>query len=301
MNKKKIVVLIILCVLVLLISRIISKKEYEMSNVAVNTVGIERTESNFKIKKLLIVNVREKTLQTMDFENNLYVVSVKDEDMSKFKRGQEVEVYFDGIIDTSYPAGIRADKIEILNEDSNIEIPTEVLRNYSYSQNNISVQIKEFSNKNIVFEIIDSNEIPLEYGNNYEYAILKKNVENEEYNDSLEIDYNAVTPGVTTDTYSTTSSYSPDSSRLKKVWEEIEIIGNEDYKTCEWKINSEATMILEGISDWTNVYGELNYGEYDLQVLRKTSENDSFFRKISINFVIDKDGRLTYNEPKFEW
>lgn len=327
MNKNiKIIIGILIIVLIIVIGIVVVYKLIEnsvtnredfkfnaenISSTAVDTINNEQNKDKSEeisnngvdedIEKLIVVNVKEKTLQTIDFENTLYIVSVKNEDMSKFKQGQEIKVYFDGIIETSYPGIIRADKIKISKEKTNKEIPTEVLRYYSYSQNNISVQIKELSNKNIVFEIIDSNEIPLEYGNDYEYTIFKKNIENEEYNDNLEIDYNAITPAITTDSYSTTSSYSPDPNRFKKVWEEVEIIGDEDNKNCEWKNNLEDNMILEGRSDWTNVYGELNEGEYEFRMLRKPSEKDSFFREILINFIIDEKGNLTYHEPEFRW
>lgn len=254
------------------------------------------TEKNVT-KKLIVVKVEEKALKTMDYNEDLTIVSVENGDTSKFKQGQEILVYYDGIVITTYPGRIYADKIEILKEESDIEIPIEVLRYYNYSQDNISVKVEEISNTGIVFNITDLNEIPLDYGNNYEYSILKKNVENETYNQNLGIDYNAITPGVTTETYTTTSSYSPDPNRLKQVWEELELIGNENYKNCDWEITSEEGITLIGKSDWTNLYGELNEGEYEFRVRRKPSENDSFFKVININFIVDENGNVTYEVP----
>lgn len=130
-------------------------------------------------------------------------------------------------------------------------------RHYNYSQKNISVEVKEISNTGIVFEITDLNKIHLDYGSYYEYSIIKKNVENEEYNQNLEFDDDAYTPPVTTNTYATTSSYSPDTNRLKTIWEEVELIGNENYKNCDWETISEEGLKLIGRSDWTDLYGEL--------------------------------------------
>lgn len=266
-----------------------------------NTEKESFEKENSVTKKLIVVKVEEKSLKTMDFDETLYVVSVRNEDTSKFIQGQEILVYYDGIVLTSYPGGITADKIEILKEESDIEIPIEVLRHYNYSQKNISASVEEISNTGIVFRISDLNEIPLDYGNHYEYSILKKNVENEEYNQNLGIDYNAITPAVTTDTYTTTSSYSPDPNRLKQVWEEPELIGNETYKNCDWEILSEEGMTLIGNSNWTDLYGELGIGEYEFKAYRKTSENDSFFRCVSINFTVDEFGNVAYEEPEFGW
>ncbi|MBR3614058.1 MAG: DUF3221 domain-containing protein [Clostridia bacterium] len=266
-----------------------------------NTTRVSIGKEKSVKKKLIVVKVEEKSLKTMDFDENLYVVSVKNEDTSKFKQGQEILVYYDGIILTSYPGGITADKIEILKEESDIEIPIEVLRHYNYSQKNISASVEEISNTGIVFNITDLNKIPLEYGNDYEYSILKKNVENEEYNQNLGIDYNAITPGITTDTYTTTSSYRPDPNRLKQVWEEPELIANESYKNCDWEITSDEGINLVGKSDWTNLYGELTEGEYELKVYRKPSEHDSFFKCVRIEFTIDEYGNVTYKEPTLGW
>lgn len=269
-----------------------------------NIIGeyaVEEKSGKSVTKKLIVVKVEEKSLKTMDYDETLDIVSVKNEDMSKFKQGQEILVYYDGIVLTSYPGRINADKIEILKEKSDVEIPIEVLRFYNYSQNNISVETQEISNKGIVFKITDLNEIPLDYGNHYEYSILKKNVENEEYNRNLGIDYNAITPAVTTDTYTTTSSYSPDPNRLKTVWEEPELIGNESYKNCDWEVLSDEGMTLIGNSNWTDLYGELGTGEYEFKAYRKPSENDSFFKCVSINFTVDEFGNITHEETDLGW
>ena len=72
--------------------------------------------------KLVVVKVEDKCLKTIQSDKELMSVSVKNEDTSKFKEGQEIMVYYDGVVLTSYPGQIIADKIEILKEKSNIEI-----------------------------------------------------------------------------------------------------------------------------------------------------------------------------------
>lgn len=251
--------------------------------------------------KLIVVNVEGKRLETMDFNEKLYSVSLKDGDTSKFKQGQEVLIYYDGVVLTTYPGQITADKVDILEEKSNKEIPVEVLRYWNFSQKNISAKIEKISNTGIAFKITDLNEVPLDYGNTYEYSIVKKNVENEEYNENLEFDYDAYTPPVTTDTYSTTSSYRPDPNRLKKVWEETELIGNESEKNCNWDSMLDNGTIFVGKTDWSNLYGELDNGEYMLEICRKPAKDDSFFKSVLVYFTIDENENITYEEPEFSF
>lgn len=251
--------------------------------------------------KLVVVNVEGKRLETMDYNEKLYSVLIKDGDTSNFKQGQEVLIYYDGFVETTYPGQIRADKVEILKEKSNKEIPVEVLRYWNFSSKNISAKIEEISSKGITFKITDLNKVPLDYGNAYEYSVVKKNIENEEYNQNLEFDYDAYTPPVTTDTYSATSSYSPDPDRLKKVWEEPELIGDELDKNCNWDSILDDGTIFVGKSDWTNLYGELEEGEYQFEAYRKPTKEDSFFKCVLVNFTIDESGNVTCEEPEFSF
>lgn len=250
--------------------------------------------------KLVVVKVEDKCLKTIQSDKKLMSVSVKNEDTSKFKEGQEIMVYYDGVVLTSYPGQIIADKIEILKEKSNIEIPLEVLRFYNFSQKNITVSVENLTKTSMELIISDKNKYPLDYGDCFSYTILKKNIENENYNQNVEFDYEAYTPPVTTDTYTTTSSYNPDPNRFKKVWEEIELIGNEE-KNCEWEIVSRDEKVLSGKCDWTNLYGELGQGEYEFKAYRNPQNDDTFFQCIVVHFTIDENGEIFFEEPELGW
>lgn len=253
---------------------------------------------NSTTMNLIVVNVNKNSLETVDFNNSLYVVSLKDKDMSQFKRGQEIKVYYNGMVNAMYPAGITANKVTIVNENSGFEISKDALRHFSYSQDNISFIIDSLTNKNISFRIVDLNEIPLEYGNEFEFKISKRNLENVKYNENIEVNQNNVTPAVTTNTYSATSSYNPGTSVSKNEWEEIEIVGSEELKKCKWdNIQSESKLFINGNVAWTEVYGVLSDGEYKMEITRISSQNDSFFKNISINFSVDNFGKVTYDKP----
>lgn len=246
--------------------------------------------------KLIVIDATENSIKTIDMSDTRYIVRLK-KDGKKYKEGQEINVYFDGIVATGFPMEINADRIEIIKEKTDKEIPEEIYRYYNFSQKNISTEILNFTNTKMEFLINDENKYPLEYGEDFSYKILRKNVENEKYNENLEFDYDSYTP--TTET--TTSSYSPDPNRLKKVWEELEIIGEVNNENCKWEEVSEENLKLKGICDWTEMYGELEAGEYYIEVLRKRSDNDSFFRNIIVEFKVDASGNVKYENPEFGW
>lgn len=326
MKKVEKIILFIIVVTILVIIMFensgsnVDKKEFEnesnniivndKDNAVANTVEKSNpVQENVKegrtvTKKLIVVNVEEKILKTMDLnDDSLYVISTKNEDMTRFKQGQEIKIFYDGIILTTYPGQITADKVEILKEKSDKEIPIEVLRHYNYSQNNISVSIDEFSNENLNFYIIDSNEYPLDYGDYCEYQILKKNTENEEFNNALivknkeERDVELVeTDGKVT----ATKPYNPNAEEYKTVWEEIKVL-KEDNKLCNWIVNSDNILTLRGKINWKDIYGKLGEGEYEIKLYRTPEKIDSFFKCVRVKFLIDENGKLTYEEPSLGW
>ena len=65
----------------------------------------------------VVVKVNDYNLSIMDDDKNLYTVSFAKEGNIGFNINQEIEIYFDGMIMTSYPEQIRnVGKIEIIKE-----------------------------------------------------------------------------------------------------------------------------------------------------------------------------------------
>lgn len=109
----------------------------------------------------------------------LYSIGFTDEGNIGFKQGQEVSIYFDGIVMTSYPMQLgNIDKIEIIKDKSEIEIPENILRYCYSSTKNVKVSINEITKTSISISVKDTNEIPYKYSKSY--AIYKK-VKNENY------------------------------------------------------------------------------------------------------------------------
>lgn len=128
-------------------------------------------------EKGIIIKVEDSSLKIMEFDESILIVDLekmKYQDLSKFKVGQEILIYYDGITETMYPGRIYADRIKILKEKTEIEIPIDVLRYANSSMDNISINIEEFTKSELKFSIIDKNELSYEYDMEYEYYIYEK-------------------------------------------------------------------------------------------------------------------------------
>ena len=117
----------------------------------------------------------EKGLLVMGTENTneLYSVNYQNKENIEFKQGQEILIYFDGVVLETYPAQItNVEKIEILKEKSDI-------KRYCYSsRNNVIVSISEVSKTGIEIIIKGTNELQYEYSNSYK---INKKVKNKDY------------------------------------------------------------------------------------------------------------------------
>lgn len=131
--------------------------------------------------KAVVVKVNENSLFAMGTENatSLYSVGFTDEGNIGFEQGQEIEIYFDGTILSTYPEQLsNVEKIEITKEKSDTEIPQNILRYCYSSKENVTVSIKELTNHSISLSIEDTNELPYTYTNDY---IIYQKIKNENY------------------------------------------------------------------------------------------------------------------------
>lgn len=131
--------------------------------------------------KAIIVKADEDSLyvEQIDSQKSFLRLSLKDIDNTDFKMGQEILVYYDGVVLTIYPGEIRnIEKIEIINENSDIKIDDRYLRYCYSSRDNVEVSVNEITNKGIDIIIEDSNELQYTYANKYN---IQKEVKNENY------------------------------------------------------------------------------------------------------------------------
>lgn len=275
-------------------------------------IGIFLKNSAFGKQKLKLVVVEVTDWQVIagvTESGGLIEVTLKDlnsvKDHEKFKRGQEIEIYYDGVIITTYPGKItNVLKYNILKEKSDIEIPEEIKKHYDNSTKNVMVHVREITNEKMEFRILDTNEIPYEY--DFEYSLSKKNLENEEYNKNLaeefkkEREENSSSEKSNTTSTNTIKPFNPDTSKYKTVWErvnEIEIVSMENIiKIID---STPGHFDMECKFDWSEIYGTLEQGEYQFEL--KNKGEVIHFNSIVFNFVIEEDGEVICDVPTFEW
>lgn len=132
--------------------------------------------------KAVVIRVYENSLAAMGIEGiseNIFSVGFANEGDIGFKQGQEILIYYNGTIMTSYPARLgKVEKIEIIKEKSEVEIPEKYLKYYYNSRNNVTISIEEFESDRLGLTIVDTNELPYEYSTNYK---IYKKVKNKDY------------------------------------------------------------------------------------------------------------------------
>lgn len=252
-------------------------------------------QSNMMVKmEAIIMEVHESGLSIAEIINdeitsNLYSVSFAEEGNIGFKPGQEIEIYYDGIVASSFPEQIHnVGKIIITKEESDKTIPDGVLRYYNNDKDKVNVNVSELTNKGITVNITDTNELPYEYTNDY---VLYKEVKNEGY---TEEGYK-----IGEDTGNSTSGYTGTGSEY--IWEEVnkndEVVIEDTIEDLIYNLpnmteNYNYTVIGKKI-DWTSLYGELSDGNYRLIF------SNSGTVPISIEFSVENSEAKLINIEKY--
>ena len=188
MKKRLKIILIILVIIIVLIGIFLMINLSSSDTIRGVVVKVENNN-------LLIMNI--------DDSEELYSVGTREDDV-EFKQGQEVLIYFDGTILTTYPAQIgNIRKIKIVKEKSDITIPENILRYCYSSKDNVTVTINEFTKTSISITVKDTNEILYKYTNNY---IIYKKVKNE--------DYTGIGEQIGENTENSTAGYTRDRDRI---------------------------------------------------------------------------------------
>ena len=259
-------------------------------------------------KKLVVVKSENDSFYGVDEEGTIYDVSFDNPrklNGKDLKIGQEIEIYWHGFISHFSPPGIGGvRKYKILKEKSDIEI-SEYAKRFCYSRTqNVMLHVREITNEKIEFRILDTNEFPFEY--DFGYRLSKKNFENEEYNENLQEQFKKE-QGIVSETENedatvtnSTKPFNPDTRKYKTVWERV---NEKDVVSMEEVIkivdSTKGHYDIEGMFDWTKVYGTLEPGEY--QFVLKSKDDMIYFSCIVFNFVVDENGDAVCEVPTFEW
>ncbi len=169
MKKVKSIVVAIVVILILILTGIVLYNKMQPENMKVKL-------------KAVVVKVNENSmLVTTDTKNTngLMNIGFADDGNIGYKQGQEILIYYNGMIDSMFPGHIgNPGKIKIKNEKSNVEISESILR-YAYSSiNNVHVEITKLTNAGIALQITDTNELKYVFSNSYK---IEKEVKNPNY------------------------------------------------------------------------------------------------------------------------
>lgn len=197
----------------------------------------------------VVVEVHEKGMTVMDLEdgNSLITVGFTDEGNIGYKQGQEISIRYSGTIMESYPAQLgNVGKIEIVKEQRDVEIPDSILRFCYSTKENVEVQVTELTNHGITLTVIDTNEIPYNYGRQYTIA---KEVKNEAYT--------GVGEWIGENTDNSIAGYT--GTGLEYIWEEVDKVSNLSWEETqvETSQNDQEAVAFERKIDWTSLYGNL--------------------------------------------
>ena len=131
--------------------------------------------------RAVVLKVYDKSLLVFGTGNSsgLHGSGIGNTENVEFKQGQEVLIYYDGTTLEIYPPRLaNVEKVEIIKEKSDAEIPEDVLR-YAYSSPyNVTISLNELTKKGISFTVKDTNELQYEFSNEY---FLSKKVRKENY------------------------------------------------------------------------------------------------------------------------
>lgn len=237
---------------------------------------------NGVIMDAVVVKVDEESMLVLasDSDSMLASVGFLKEGNIGYKQGQEIAIYYSGDILESYPcqlAGI--EKIEIVKDKSNKEIPDSILRYCYSSRDNVSVEIAELTNSGIYLKITDTNELKYNYSHNYK---IEKEVKNP--------NYTGIGYKVGEDTEYSTSGYVAPAPEY--IWEEVNKISDISCEDTEDIKRNTSKELIDRKFDWTQLYGNLESGKYKFYLI------DDDCLGITVEVSIDENGKVTYNEPQ---
>lgn len=184
-----------------------------------------------------------------DNQKGLYSIGISNFKDIKFEKGQEILVYFNGAVLTSYPAQIgNVGKIKIIKDKSDIQIPDNIIRFCYNTKDKVNVIISELTNSGIALTITDTNELAYNYSHSY---TINKKVKNE--------NYTGVGQKIGEDTENSTSGFTQYRSSIYLEINRTSNISSENTEIYNLpNMNEEENYLVTGRKfDWTKLYGIL--------------------------------------------
>ncbi len=244
---KKIIVSIFIIVLVTIIICIVltlrAKNKVESSDdnfVAIIESSNAENEANLipenmkETMEAVVFKVNSSSITVMEISDNneLYNVNMGEQGNIGYKKGQEILIYFNGIVTDTYPGSIsQVGKIEITKEQTDRTIPDEYLEYYNTPDNNMSVSLSQIIATGISFQVNSENELTFDNPDSYEIFRI------ETYNSG----------GVT----------ETGISSIEKIEKNLDVPIEDTMQVTTTALGSKNNSIKYNI-DWTPIYGELS-------------------------------------------
>ena len=193
----------------------------------------------------VVVKASDKSLLIFGTGNSsgLCSTGIGNTENVEFKQGQEVLIYYDGTELETYPPQLaNVEKVEIIKEKSDAEIPENVLK-YAYSSPyNVTISLNELTKNGISFTVKDTNELQYEFSNEYS---LSKKVKNE--------NYTGVGQVIGENTENSTAGYT--GTGVEYIFKGMEKLSDVPYdETIKISTNGDTKNIE---INWSRIYGEL--------------------------------------------
>lgn len=240
--------ILLICVILLIILTILFVIFFRKDNIQ------EESDDKFTKMHAVVVKVSDTSMQVMEIGDvySLITTSYGKNGNIGFKQGQEVLIYWDGFIFQLGPSISNVEKIEIIKEKSDIPIPEDILK----SCYNVSVSISEFTNTKIALDIVDHNELPYEYFD--EYSILKYNeITQSGLSQEIKKELEKESSNLVLSEYIV-------SDEIKPTVEEVKRISNIPVKNTVTSFENSNRNKFSKICDWTNIYGPLKEREISI-------------------------------------
>ena len=277
---------LLIAIIAVLILIILLPLGWVLINNGMDSIGMAIMENMPHLVRAEVVKVTEHSIYAMGIDGyptGLFTAGFTDEGDIGFKQGQEVLINYGGYVLSTYPEQLgQVNKIMILKEESDVEIPEEYLK-FCYSSKNT---INEFTNESLELTIVDTNELPYNYTTDY---TIYKEVKNK--------DYTGVGQKIGEDTENSIAGWTGTGSEY--IWEEMPKISNIPCKdTAENKVYN-LPSIKEGEHytvqgwklDYSKIYGKLDEGKYYFTLKAESS-------CIRIDFTVDAKGKVSYSDPE---
>lgn len=148
------IIIIFICMIILL--KTIIKQSIELKSI---------NDNMSTTIKAVVVKISDSYFWVFSPDTNVEVcnISKKYAEEIELKEGQEILIHFSGWFRDMTPINIG--NIEVIKDESNIEVPKEILRYLYSSKEKVSVSINEFTKEKLSITITDTNEIPFDYSN----------------------------------------------------------------------------------------------------------------------------------------